>query len=339
LGKIFDRFYQVENVAITGGGGTGIGLALSKELAELMGGGISVQSTVGKGSTFVFWLPMRQVENGEMGKLENWEDTPIPPSTNSSIPKSAAEQPLVLLVEDNAGLQAFIKQSIEAHWQVVEASNGEEGVQKALELLPDLVISDVMMPLKDGYTLCDELKTNELTAHIPVILLTAKSAIESKLKGLRTGADDYLTKPFNTEELLARMENLVEMRRKLRQHYGSKPVVGEQPGESLSPPDREFLKKFTNLIEAHLSDESLGVEEFAHKMFVSRSQLHRKLKAITDRSATDFIRDYRLERAFAMLKKQEGMVAEVAMRVGFGNEKYFSTVFKEKFGVSPRQVG
>ncbi len=345
--KIFDRFYQVDGSHTRAGGGTGIGLALSKELAELMGGGILVKSEVGKGSTFTFWLPVREFE--KLGILDARSISNFPISQFNSVnrrfpisqlPVSESERPVALVVEDNVELRTFIKQSIEKNWQVVEASNGEEGIKKAIELLPDLVISDLMMPVKDGYALCDELKTNELTAHVPVILLTAKSALDSKLKGLRTGADDYLTKPFNTEELLVRMENLVELRRKLRERYGSKPV-GEamQPNGDLSSPDQTFLKKFTLLLDSHLSDEMLGVEEFSQKMFISRSQLHRKLKAITNRNATEFIRDYRLERAHAMLKNREGMVGEIADRVGFGNEKYFSTVFKEKFGVSPSQVG
>ncbi len=253
----------------------------------------------------------------------------------------------MLVIEDNAELRRFIKNSLGENWQVAEASDGEEGVKRALELVPDLVISDLMMPRKDGYAVCNELKTNELTAHIPVILLTAKSAVESKIKGLRTGADDYLTKPFNTDELLARMENLVETRRQLRARFrhetgaagiGAAAVSPQVSEEVLSAPDREFLRKFNLILETHLADETLGVEDFARKMFISRVQLHRKLKAVTDQNATDFIRDFRLERAHAMLRNREGRVGDVALRVGFGNEKYFSTVFREKFGVPPSQV-
>ncbi|MBK9013543.1 MAG: response regulator [Saprospiraceae bacterium] len=338
--KIFDRFYQVDSSHTRAGEGTGIGLSLSKELAELMGGGISAKSEVGKGSTFTFWLPL-EVGVGAAVPTVIEAQTAAPTFSKKSPDRQFAEgeRPVVLVVEDNAELRAFIRQSIGENWQVVEAVNGAEGVERAVELLPDMVVSDVMMPVKDGYALCDDLKSNEMTAHLPIILLTAKSALDSKLKGLRTGADDYLTKPFHTEELLARMENLVEVRRKLQQHYGKHPVVEvAQNGNILPAPDREFLRKFTVLLEQNLSDENLGVEDFSKKMFISRVQLHRKLKAITDRSATDFIRDFRLERAHAMLKNREGLVSEIALNVGFGNEKYFSTVFKEKFGVSPRQV-
>ena len=164
--------------------------------------------------------------------------------------------------------------------------------------------------------------------------------------GLRRGADDYLTKPFNTDELLLRIENLVEARRRLRTIFGKENTMlylADSPKEAdksefLSAPDRDFIQKFMLILEKHLSDEALGVEDFARKMFISRVQLYRKLKALTDQSATDFIRDYRLDRAFSMLKNQEGRVGEISLRVGFGNEKYFSTAFKEKFGIPPSQV-
>lgn len=340
LDKIFDRFYQVDGSNTRQGEGTGIGLALSKELAVLMGGGIEVESEVGIGSTFTFWLP-----------IQAGAQLPAPEALPVSAPEYAARQwpasrpapnselPVALIVEDQDELRGFIRQSIEGAWQVAEASNGEEGIKKAVELLPDLVISDVMMPVKSGYELCDELKTNELTAHIPIILLTAKSAIASKLMGLRTGADDYLTKPFNTEELLARMENLVALRRSLREFYSGQPIkTAVEASDNLSAFDRDFLKKFTSLLENHLSDETLGVEDFSQKMFLSRSQLHRKLKAVTGRNATDFIREYRLEQAHALLQQGGMLVAEVAMQVGFSNEKYFSTVFREKYGASPSQL-
>lgn len=344
LDKIFDRFYQADNAQRQAGAGTGIGLALSKELAERMGGEINVKSEMGKGSTFTLWLPANEIA----GAPEPATAIAEPQTRNPSKQKpadwqAAADLPMLLLSEDNAELRGFIKQNVSEQWQVVEASNGEEAVRKAKEIIPDLIISDVMMPFKDGFTLCDELKNDELTAHIPVILLTAKSDMSSKIKGLRTGADDYLTKPFNTEELLVRMENLVEMRRRLRQRFSQLPQDGladarPENATFLTTPDREFLRRFTLEVEQHLSDESVGVNDFAQKMFVSRVQLHRKLKALTDRNVTDFVRDYRLNRAMSMLKNKEGKVYEVASRVGFGSEKYFSRAFKEKFGMPPSHI-
>ncbi len=340
LDKVFDRFYQVDSSHTRAGEGTGIGLALSKELAELMGGSITVQSVAGQGATFTFLLPM--VTSIGEGRVSA---DPIITQPDERIVAAiqlqhTAELPSVLLIEDNAELRSFVKACIAHAWQVVEASNGEEGVEKAVELLPDLVISDVMMPNKDGYAVCDALKTNELTSHIPIILLTAKSTTDAKLKGLRIGADDYLTKPFNSEELLARMQNLVDIRRCLRRRYGQISPVVRTPDETaiLSLRDREFLHRFTLIVEQYLSDETIGVEDLAQKMFVSRVQLHRKLKAITDHNVTDFVRDYRLERAMSMLKNREGLVYEIASRVGFGSEKYFSRAFKEKFGVPPSQI-
>lgn len=344
LDKIFDRFYQVEGPHTQAGEGTGIGLALSRELAELMDGTITASSNgpdaERPGSTFTFRLPLRET----LISSEN-----ITPAETAAVPdqkmpaRRANTQAVVLVIEDNAELRRFIKQSLHPYWQVVEASNGKEGIKKAIELIPDLIISDLMMPEKDGYAVCDELKNTELTAHIPFILLTAKTGLDSKLKGLRSGADDYLTKPFHTEELLARMDNLLELRRKLRQQSrqaNTKTLATDntEPNNFLSELDQDFLRRFSLLLEQHLSDEQLGVEEFAKKMYISRSQLHRKLKALTDQNATDFIRDYRLHQAMEMLKNKEGMVSEVAYRVGFANEKYFSTAFKAKFGVSPSRV-
>jgi signal transduction histidine kinase/DNA-binding response OmpR family regulator/ligand-binding sensor domain-containing protein len=340
LDKVFNRFYQVDSSHTRYGEGTGIGLALSKELAELMGGNLTVQSEEGKGAIFTFSLPIETSLAETVLKIDETPQETLCLSSKNQFANNREEQYTVLLIEDNTELRAFVKKCIAHAWQVIEASNGEEGVQKAIDILPDLVISDVMMPLKDGYAVCDDLKNNELTSHIPVILLTAKSAIDAKLKGLRTGADDYLTKPFNSEELLARMDNLVTIRRQLRQRYNqsSKTNNTSEVEAALTPPDREFLRRFILILEQHLQDGTLGIEELAQKMFISRVQLHRKLKAITDQNATDFVRDYRLNRAMSMLQNREGMVFEVANQVGFTSEKYFSRVFKEKFGVPPSQV-
>jgi DNA-binding response OmpR family regulator len=195
-----------------------------------------------------------------------------------------------------------------------------------------------MMPEKDGYQVCDELKNNAVTSHIPIILLTAKTAMESKLTGLRSGADDYLTKPFHTEELIGRIENLIESRRILREKYAGQPAGARVDTTVFPEHDQKFLQNLTRILESNLDDDALTVEDFAKRMFISRVQLHRKLKALTAQNATDFIRDYRLDRAMELLKNKQGNVTQVAGMVGFGNEKYFSTVFKEKFGISPSQV-
>lgn len=347
LDKIFDRFYQVDGTRTRASEGTGIGLALSRELAELMGGGIRVISPnpESKGSTFVFWLPL--VTGSEQKPVDSKPDTPdtIPiDSTANDFQVAPEESPVVLLIEDHADLRQFIRKSIGEKWHVVECSDGEEGLKRAFEVLPDLVISDVMMPRKDGFAVCEALKNDELTAHIPVILLTAKSSVDSKIKGLRTGADDYLSKPFNTEELLARMENLVETRRRLRERFSQganaiSPVQGATD-ESAFPSslDRDFMRRFVLALDQHLSDENIGVEDLAQKMLISRVQLYRKLKALTNQSVSDFVRDYRLDKAMTMLKNREGNVGEVASRVGFGSESYFSRAFKERFGIPPSQV-
>lgn len=352
LDKIFDRFYQADSSLTRSGEGTGIGLALSKELAVYMGGGITVDSVQGEGSVFAFWLPLSAETNMKETPPAPYTDA-MPGATkpNEHLSASAqpstrpphAETPLVLIIEDNAEMREFIRHSVGPAWQTAEASDGEEGLKKAADLLPDLIVSDLTMPRKDGFAVCEELKNDTLTAHIPIILLTAKSAMDSKVGGLRRGADDYLTKPFNTEELLARMENLVEQRRRLRQLFAqTAPVPASGPNaplpDFLSEPDREFLHKINRLLEQHLQNENFGVDDLAHSMHISRSQLHRKLKALTDRAATDLIRDYRLDRAYAMLKNREGRVGEIALRTGFVNEKHFATVFRERFGMPPSQV-
>lgn len=338
--RIFGRFYQAENASSEQVKGSGIGLALSKELAEFLGGHLSVQSSLGNGSVFSLYLPestaAEELDNIDPQKQNRTTVAPLAASNYSE----NLDKPIALLVEDNAELRAFMRECIGERWQVAEASNGAEGIEKSRLLVPDIIISDVMMPVKNGFELCEVLKNDELTAHIPIILLTAKSAVDSKIIGLRTGADDYLTKPFNTDELMVRMANLTEQRRRIRLKYAQERPAAVPVGipNHISEPDRDFMRRFLALVDQHLSNENISVEELARQMFISRVQLHRKLKALTDQNVTDFVRDYRLDRAMAMLHNQEGRVYEVANKVGFGSEKYFSRAFKEKFGVSPSQV-
>lgn len=337
VAHIFERFYQVENAQHPAFEGTGIGLALSKELTTLMNGRLSVDSNAGAGSVFTVWLPMvAPVE------WETWtgaaQSATVADAASEPTLLSEQEQPLVLLIEDNIELRAFLKQCLASRWTVAEASDGNEGIQKARDLIPDLVISDLMMPGQDGYAVCQALKNDELTAHIPIILLTARQALDAKIKGLRVGADDYMAKPFHTEELLARMDNLVALRRKLLERSPNTEQACATDTDHLSELDQAFLRRFMALLEEHLADEGLSVEQLAQQMHISRVQLHRKLKGITQKNATDFLRDYRLDRAMAMLRNQEGLVYEIASQVGFGSEKYFSRAFKERFGISPSKV-
>ncbi|MFN8302071.1 MAG: two-component regulator propeller domain-containing protein [Saprospiraceae bacterium] len=335
IDRIFDRFYQVEGAHNSSG--TGIGLALCHELTTLLGGRLVATSQPGQGSTFSLWLPLLESLPPQAATPATM---PLPENEAVAISAVQSEPLLALVIEDNQALRNFIRHCIAGNWRVEEAVDGVEGIRKAIELVPDIVISDLMMPGANGYEVCAALKNNEICAHIPVILLTARTALEARIKGLQAGADDYLGKPFNADELQARMHNLVAIRRRLLERFagGSSPDTEQQQTDGWSDPDREFLRRFTHVIEQYLDNEAMGVEEFAGKMYVSRVQLHRKMKALTGKPASDFIRDYRLDRAMTLLRNREGNVAEVAARVGFVNEKYFSVVFKEKFGRSPSQI-
>ncbi len=351
LPRIFDRYYQAETSDARKVPGTGIGLALTKEMVTLMGGAIQVSSEPGTGTTFSVLLPMTgqsgSTTSSEMEVVLNTSQTGFETQASNAGNNGEAiaekGESLILVIEDNEDLRRFIQQSISSKYRVIVAGDGDEGIQKALQQIPDLVVTDLMMPEKDGYQVCEELKNNELTSHIPIILLTAKSAMDSKLQGLRTGADDYLTKPFNTEELMLRMANLIENRRLLREKYSHSGIQGKTGSDqmaatSFSKPDQAFLLKITHLLEDQLEDENLTVEGIARQLYISRVQLHRKLKALTDQPANEFIRNYRLDRALEMLKNKEGNVSEIAVRTGFGSQKYFSVRFKERFGLSPSEV-
>ncbi len=369
LPKVFDRFYQVDASSTREGEGTGIGLALTKELVELMGGNIEAESEPGKGSTFRVTLPMQQEVSQNPLKKELPDTQALqrpqrgkhntPTSSQRLIqhqniiesqhlntitfPQGQAQRPTILIIEDNAEMRQFIKYSLPETFQIIEASNGEEGIRKAEELIPDLVISDLMMPKKDGYEVTSFLKNDEKTSHIPIILLTAKSAIESKIQGLKQGADAYLTKPFHTEELKVRIDKLIEIRKMMQEKFSQQPFssakkYSEKPISFFSKIDNDFLRRFTLLVDEYLEDENLSVEILAKKMNLSRSQLHRKIKALTGQAPNDFVRNYRLDRAMELLRNKEGNVMQISIMVGFGNEKYFSTRFKERFGKSPSEV-
>ena len=244
---------------------------------------------------------------------------------------------MVLLVEDNPDMRAFIRAQLANEYKVVEAADGQQGLEKAIELTPDLIISDVMMPVMDGLQLCDTLKNDERTSHIPIILLTAKADVESRLEGLERGADAYLAKPFNREELLVRARKLLELRRQLRKRYASlkPPAPAEDKGLQM---EDAFLLKIRQLVELQISDINLDMGQLSQALGMSRSQVYRKVKALTGQSPSVFVRAIRLERAKELLQSTDMNVTEVAYEVGFSTPAYFSDAFLEAFGVRPSDL-
>ena len=357
LDHIFDRFYQADDSYTREQEGTGIGLALTKELVRLHHGEISVESQVGKGSTFTVFLPSAKehFKPGEImaeTKAETLNDF-IPdqyPELATHVEKSKKKfstsdesKPILLIVEDNADLLSYIRDYLDKSYFVLEARDGEEGLKEAIKNIPDLVLSDVMMPKMDGFELCHKLKTDERTSHIPVILLTARASSESKIEGLETGADDYISKPFDPTELKIRIKNLIQQRQKLRGKFASdfwkenKFPVLQSVASGLNQVDKKFLQKAMDIVNLHLSDTDFNVVEFGKEMGMSRQQMHRKFRALVNQSATEFIRTIRLKKAAELLSQKSGTVSEIAYDVGFNTLSYFTKCFREQFGVIPSE--
>ncbi len=349
LEKVFDRFYQVDASQTREHEGSGIGLALVKELVDLHHGTIQAQSEVGRGTTFTVNLPLGR-NHLKDDELSNVPASPEPMPGNFDVTKdemevenqlgeqeavvTTGEGAIVLIIEDNADVRAYLKDFLASAYRVMEACDGEEGISKALDSIPDLIISDVMMPRSDGYEVCRTLKRDEKTSHIPIILLTAKAATENKIEGLEIGADDYLIKPFEPKELLARVKNLIELRRRLRERF--KASVPLRPGEiAVTSTDDAFLQRAKAIVERQMEDEKFCVEELATELFMSRSQVHRKLTALTNLSAGDFIRYLRLHRAMDLLRGGAGTISEIAYRVGFTDPSHFARSFRRQFGAPP----
>ena len=340
LPYLFDRFYQADTSDTREQEGTGIGLALTKELVELHGGLIHIDSQQGVGSTVTVRLPIRQESFSNVTPVDdrpsdNSSIATLPPLANPT--PSATDAPLVLLIEDNDDVRAFIRSSLGNQYRILEAVNGEEGVRLGQEQVPDLVITDLMMPKMNGYQVCATLKQDERTSHIPVIMLTAKADLDSKLEGLETGVDSYLAKPFNQRELVAQMSNLITLRRQLRERY-SRDTVWQTGVSALPSMEQVFLDRVRIAVEAHLADEQYSVDRLSDEIGLSRTQLHRKLKALIDQTPGDLIRLIRLQRAMDLLRGGVGTVAEVAYMVGFGNPANFSTSFSRHFGYPPSEV-
>lgn len=354
---IFDRFFQGDDSATRREDGTGIGMALTHELVRLLEGTITVKSKPGKGTEFKVRLPISGKAPEVTKPIEMMAPTilPGPPAEVASISPSssgtiAAKQPggdnrpQLLVVEDNADVTAYIAAILQESYKVITAEDGAEGLAKAVECIPDLILSDVMMPNMDGFELCDRLKKDERTSHIPIVLLTAKADMPSRLEGFEQGADAYLAKPFHAEELLLRVRKLIESRANLQQYYLALVDSGEKteapiPNESqpLEGMEDRFVKRALELVEEELENPDFSVDDFCKALNLSHSQVHRKLSALTGLSANRFIRHIRLNRAKELLRNPEASVLSVAFDTGFSDPNYFGRVFRKEFGMSPSQ--
>jgi CheY-like chemotaxis protein/AraC-like DNA-binding protein len=353
---VFDRFYQTDNSHTRNTEGTGIGLALTKELVKLMEGDVSVKSPPTgalRGTEFTVSLPLLKVapvaENMRKDFKEQPSSAPIIPN-NSVLSITANEEsdtnvPLILLVEDNADVVAYTASCL-SEYRLLVGTNGREGLDIATDMIPDLIITDVMMPYMDGFELTTKLRLNDNTSHIPIIMLTAKADIGSKIEGIQHGADAYLEKPFNQKELLARIKKLLEMRRNLQQYYLKKAGIHRNKlMEHLIMPDKvigqaiedSFLKRIREAVEHNLTDINFTVEKLSKLVFMSHSQLHRKLDAVTGCSPNKFIRMIRLKKAMELLQDPTNSIASVAMDCGYDDPGYFARVFKQEYKVTPQK--
>ncbi|MBX3242655.1 MAG: helix-turn-helix domain-containing protein [Chitinophagaceae bacterium] len=356
LQYVFDRFYQLDNSHTRKTEGTGIGLALTKELVKLMDGEIVVKSPPSgafKGSEFTVSLPLKKVtatEEPALPDINKQISSPVvaKPDFSELIPDKEEKNisaPLILLVEDNADVVAYTASCL-SDYRLAVGKDGREGFDIATDMIPDLIITDVMMPFVDGFELVNKLRRNENTSHIPVIMLTAKADISSRIEGLQQGADAYLEKPFNKEELLVRINKLLEMRKNLQQYYLRKAgIQGDVPTPPVVIPDKTgdhtiedgFVKKVREAVEQNLTDVNFTVEKLCRLVFMSHSQLHRKLEALTGCSPNKFIRMIRLKKARELLQNSSNSIAAVALDCGYSDPGYFSRVFRQEYGVTPQE--
>ena len=336
--KIFDRFYQVKNYLTTQG--TGIGLSLTSELVRLHNGNIYLESEPNFGSTFTVILPLWTEENqlpSSTSKLKNNRinvDEIIQECTPEVLTQIYQNLPHLLIIEDDFDMRLFIKNEFKDIYKVTEAHNGRVGIEKALEEIPDAVICDVMMPGINGYEVCRKLKQDEKTSHIPILILTAKSSEQHTIEGFESGADDYVAKPFSSAILKLRIKNLIDSRELLRKKFIKDPFAAIKDF-SPSRTDEALLKKAYAIVEKNLSNPDFEVSDFAYEIGMSRTQLYKKINAIAGQTVREFIRIIRLKKAAELLLSTDMNITEIAERVGFGSQSYFTTSFTEYFGINP----
>jgi len=334
---IFDRFYQVDNTNTREEEGTGIGLALVKEMVELLKGRIEVESEINRGTVFKIILPVHR--NALIEEIDLEKSTPISKEkTLQHIIENPLfldeNKPILLIVEDNIDVLEYLQDSLLQNYNILTARNGIEGLKIAQDKVPDIIISDVMMPHMDGFELCEKLKTDRTTNHIPIILLTAKATHEDRLTGLSYGADAYLSKPFDKKELVIRLEKLITLRRSLQEKYSKEENLSEE--EALST-NYIFIKKVRDIIHQHLTEDTFQISDLCQAINLSRTQLHRKLKALTGKSTSEFIKNIRLQKGQLLLQTTDLNISEIAYEIGYKYPNHFSTDYKNHFGQTPQE--
>lgn len=360
LPKLFDRYFQAdigaEALEALGSGAlarSGVGLAFAAQLAQLMGGVIEVDSKLGEGSVFTLWLPIKKEQKqGEVKastkdlvkEIASFSSLDAVESVLVNSSDDSNDKPLLLLVEDNADIREYLISILSHTYQLQVAKDGEQGIEMALAQIPDAIISDVMMPKKDGLELCDSLKNDPRTSHIPILLLTAKADDLSRIEGLKRGADAYISKPFKAEELKIRLEQQLALRKRLQDYFSTKMLDSSSPSDTqednplFSNLEDSFIASFHQSLEENIEDENFGITEMCKAMAMSRAQLHRKIKALTGLSTSHYMRAIRLQKARQLLEKTDLNISEVSYRVGFKDPKYFSRTYSEVYGFAPTET-
>lgn len=345
LGNIFDRFYQVDKIHPNG---SGIGLSLAKAFIELHGGSINVESILGKGSKFTVTLPVRHVsENAATNVSRMITDSEVNAELGNielETVNDGDDKPLLLIIDDNADIRKMIRELLSADYRIIEAANGKDGIRLASKYVPDLIICDVMMPVMDGLECCRRIKDEITTSHIPVLMLTACAMDEQRIQGYESGADGYLSKPFNSKMMSMRCENLIENRKRIKNLLGatqevkaSAPKAEERPAAPDVQPDidNEFYARFVEHVNKEMGNPDLNIDTLAAKMGIGRSQFYRKIKALTNYSPVELLRKMRLTKARELLATTDRSISEIAYGVGFSAPAYFTRVFREMFDESP----
>ncbi len=339
ISNIFDRFYQVDKIHPNG---SGLGLSLAKSFVELHGGSISVESTLGKGSKFTVWIPIRHISDTAETNLTR-------SITSSDVMTELCdielefndgddEKPLLLIIDDNSDIRKMIRELLSADYRIIEAANGKDGIRLASKFVPDLIICDVMMPVMDGLECCKRIKNEVTTSHIPVLMLTACSLDEQRIQGYESGADGYLSKPFNSKMLSMRCENLIENRKRIKNLWETTHEI-KAPAQDPRPDlDNEFYGRFVELVNKEMGDADLNIDTLAARMNLGRSQFYRKIKALTNYSPVELLRKMRLTRARDLLTNTDKSISEIAYEVGFSAPAYFTRVFREMFNESPSEL-